>query len=97
MSEAMLAMVLDVEVARHKRELTEAFSAARKRLIPPPKPNALEALYNAAMMNAANNPMRYYNHIAAAQNPFCNQGVFYNQGGTLGIGGSILGIGTPWF
>lgn len=91
MSEAMLTMVLDLDVARHKREMAEAFKSARERLIPPPKPTALEALYNSYMQNAACDPMRYANRLSAAQ----NQLAFYNQGGASfwgGLFGSPLGV-----
>ncbi len=45
MNDAMLTMVLDLDVERHRREIADAFAAARARLIPamaeaPPDPQA---------------------------------------------------------
>lgn len=90
MSEAMLTMVLDLDVERHKRELAAAFKSARERLIPPPKPSPLEVLYSDAMRNAVSNHLHYANQLAAAQNPLA----FYNHGGANfwnGLFGSPFG------
>lgn len=78
MSEAMLSMVLDIEVDRHKREVADGFAKARARLIPAPKPKPLDphTAWQIAMaqsqqgadwlrqcnMAAQNNAMTPFNH-----------------------------------
>lgn len=91
MSEAMLAMVLDLDVERNKREIAEAFSAARKRLIPPPPEKSALQLLAEGMTNCWNPATLWSQRQNAAQ---LNA---YNHGGAFGFGGSILGISTPWF
>lgn len=63
MSEAMLAMVLDIEVDRHKREVAEGFATLKAKLPPePPKPEPdLFALYNKGLTNAQIADISYLN------------------------------------
>lgn len=99
MSEAMLAMVIDLDVARHKREIADGFRIAREKLTPPPAPkSALQLLqeamtnvawtgaggaYNSAMANMQN---RWLQQSALAANP-------YNSGGAAWLGRPSL---WPW-
>lgn len=80
MSEAMLSMVLDIEVDRHKRELAAEFAEARKKLIPPESPRVPsleERYYNLGLSGLAMQQSMALNQIAAQQASPYN---YYNGG-----------------
>jgi len=70
MNEAILAMVLELDVLRHKREIADSFRTAREKLTPPPK-SALqllrEAMTNVLVEGAYNNAIANMQHSSLLQ------------------------------
>jgi hypothetical protein len=100
MSLAMLAMVLDMDVECHKRELREAFAALRKELLPEREPTEAEKF--AALMQSALAPsLNGYGQLLSslqAQGAFpSNNPYVYGVGGALWGAQSCNGFGGRWF
>jgi hypothetical protein len=93
MSEAMLSMVLDIEVERHKREVAAGFKEARDRLLPKQEPTVAKQLYE-LMRNADNQSRWSQADLAPHPNPyqFGNQASLSGQIGPLGF--ATLGLGS---
>jgi hypothetical protein len=89
-------MAIHFDALRHKAEIAQAFAAARERLLPKPKKNALQALYE-GMMNGANRQRYSQNALAPSQaNPYGNPLAAANAAWQGGYSGLRPNVGS-WF
>lgn len=103
MSQAILSMVLEIEVSRHKREVAEGFAALKAKLTPEP-PSIDSMHYNHGMSDAE--LQRYYlgtqnsfgphNGLGALASPSHYNNPFCWGAGNNGLG-AIWGQQASWF